>query len=305
MEHQRIKVLVTGASGFVGSHVLYHFNPAQAVGCFHSNTPQPDGYDYVHIDLQSSDSLTEVFHTIQPTHVIHCAAKSNLDWCEKNPHANHRINAEAPVFMASLCKERNVRYLFVSSDMVFDGVKGSYCEDDMPNPLSLYGRAKLAAETGVLEVNPEAVIARIALVYGLPVQKGRGSSFLTWIISRLQQKLEVPLFIDQYRSPVSVNELTFVLRALLFSDYYGIVHVGGAEKLDRMKFGSYVCRVFHFDEALLKPIHLSDMEQHAQRPRDLSLSSDRLRTIISYTPADCLAHLKFWAKSSASSNDFL
>ncbi|KAA3612618.1 MAG: SDR family NAD(P)-dependent oxidoreductase [Calditrichaeota bacterium] len=292
------KILITGATGLVGTHLLYACDPENVVGTYYTVKPAVDNYSYYYLDLQYPNSIHTLISEIEPTHIIHCAAKSSLDWCEKNKYENWRINAEAPILFAQICAQNHIRYLFISSDMVFDGSDGFYSETDATNPLSLYGKAKLAAESGIQKINPHAVIARIALVYGLPLAPDRGSSFLTWILSRIHKNQTVPLFKDQFRTPISVNELVSLLFELLFSDYCGIVHVGGPERLNRLQFGKYVCQAFELGEKHLIESQLCEIEQIPARPRDLSLTIDKLNSIVETKQLPCLKNLEYWAAVS-------
>ena len=285
------RILVTGASGFLGSHIMHLSDPAEAIGVFHANRPPDDGYAYQQADLADNRSLDKLFASVRPDIVIHAAAQSNLDWCEQQPDLAWQINAEAPAKLAKLCAETGCKFLHVSSDMVFDGEKGEYTENEPTNPIGLYGKAKAAAEQGVLSENPDAIIARAALIYGLPVAPGRGSSFLTWVLDRLENNAPVPLYYDQFRTPVEVGELAETLLQLAQSTFKGTIHVAGQEKVDRLTFGKYVCQATGHDEKLLKKTTLSEDKNIARRPRDLSLRTDLLQRIISVRLSDCRSSL--------------
>ena len=287
-------ILITGASGFVGAHLMQSRFPAQIFGTFHNNPPQEHPDRYFQLDIADDEACRAVVSVVKPDFLIHCAARSNLDWCEKNKAASWRINAEAPARLAAICAEKNIRYLFVSSDMVFDGKHGNYNEADACNPLSNYGRAKRHAEKAVLALNPAALVARIALVYGLPVLQC-GSSFLQWILHKIEHRQAVPLFVDQFRTPISVQELTQILLELVVSEARGIVHVAGPERLNRYQFGIFVCKAFATDQTLLRSTRLAQISQTPPRPRDLSLNIARLKSIVPTMPRDCRTNLQYWA----------
>lgn len=286
------EIIITGATGFLGSHLLHACDPNLVIGTFHKNRPDDDGYAYIPLDLENLDSFAAEVNAFRPRVLVHAAAQSNLDWCENNPELAWQVNADAPVRLAEICANLGCRYLFVSSDMVFDGEAGYYGEGDMAKPISLYGRAKHAAEVGVLAVNPDALVARVALIYGIPVAVGRGSSFLNWLLSRLDAGETVPVFIDQFRTPVFVGELARTLLTLAEIKFAGIVHVGGPERLDRYTFAQYVCRFFDYDQRLLRKTRLAEISSAALRPRDLSLRTELLTRLVGGSLSTCESALE-------------
>ncbi len=292
----RKRILITGASGFLGSHLMYQLDPGEVIGTYGSNAPGDARYEYLQLDLNHADEIEAVVKEVQPEIIIHAAAKSNLDWCEKHPSESWKINTSAAIKLAEVSKRCRCRYLFVSSDMVFDGTQGDYSEEDETRPISLYGKEKVAAEQGILQVHPAALIARVSLIYGIPVAPGRGYSFLNWILDRLNRHQEVPLFYDQYRTPVEVQDCARALLQLAQSDYSGIVHVAGKEKVDRFTFGSYVADLFGYDKTLLKRKSLKDNRSLAPRPADLSLKTDLLHRLLGGSLSDCRQGLQKYAR---------
>lgn len=294
MSKSNPKLLITGASGFVGAHLMQAQFSGEKLGTYLSSTPHENSNSYFQLDIQNAAACRRLIEKYQPDFLIHCAAKSNLDWCEKNKPESWRVNAAAPVQLAEICAENGVRFMFLSSDMVFDGQGGNYTEVDDCAPTSVYGQAKRHAEKAILKINPAFIIVRIALVFGLPVN-GCGRSFLQWILQRIDNRQSVPLFIDQFRTPISVQELAIILLDLVQTEIGGIIHVAGPERLDRFQFGKYVCDAFTADRSLLQACRLAQLPQSPPRPADLSLNIDRLKSIISFTPKDCLTNLKYWA----------
>ncbi|MCA9743845.1 MAG: SDR family oxidoreductase [Deferribacteres bacterium] len=289
---RRTELLVTGASGFLGSHIMHQSPSETSIGIFQTNRPADDGHNYLQLDLTETNRVVAALKKYKPKALIHCAAKINIDWCEKHPQQAWLLNAELPATLAKACAELDCKFVFVSSDMVFDGEKGEYRESDSINPISYYGRAKAAAERAVLQACPQAIVARVALIYGLPVSTGRGSSFLTWVLDRLEAGLQVPLFVDQYRTPVEVSELAETLLILSGSDFQGIIHIAGGEKIDRYAFGEIVCGITGQNPALLQKSSYRDTLNDVLRPRDLSMRTDLLCEIIGHRLSHCGSALR-------------
>lgn len=290
MSHSNI--LVIGATGFLGSHIIHRLEPECAWGTFTSTRPKPDGYRYVYLNLQEPEAAELLLDQLAPECVILVAAKSNVDWCEQNRDSAQIINAAAPASLAQACARRGIRFIFTSSDMVFDGKKGGYHEEDAPNPISWYGRTKYLAEEAILSAYPEALVLRLALIYGVPVAPGRGRSFLTWIFEQLAAGLDVPLFFDQFRTPIFVEDLAAAILALGRMQVQGVLHLAGPEKLDRYTFGCHVCEIFGYSTERLRKQSLRDAKFAAPRPVDLSMQARRAQQILGNTFSDCKTALK-------------
>ena len=286
-----MRLIITGASGFLGSHIIHQADHENTLGIVNNMMPQ-DGLNYLQLNLTRHKDVRRLLEKWQPKCLIHTAAKSNLDWCEQNPEEALAVNAEASINLARICSDIGCRFIFISSDMVFDGLTGHYAETDKVNPTALYGESKCEAEKGVLAAHPGAAILRTALIYGQPVLPGRGSSFLMWVLNRLNAGQGVPLYYDQFRTPVEVTQLAKTITKISQQSFSGILHIGGSEKIDRLTFGRYVCTAFGCDASLLERTSLSADKSQAQRPRDLSLNTDKLKEVIGEKLDGCLLALE-------------
>ena len=108
--------------------------------------------------------ICRIFEELRPSSVVHCAAATDVDWCEEQPDEAYRINAIMPATLAAISSRSDVRLLYISTDSVFDGARGDYAETDEPEPVNVYARSKLHGERAVLRENPVASIARVNLL---------------------------------------------------------------------------------------------------------------------------------------------
>jgi len=269
-------VLITGASGFTGGHV---YTRARDVDCFGTYfTYAGKRYqNWHHVDLADFDQVQNLIEAVNPEAVIHTAADSNLDACEKHPHRAFRYNVQATTHLVKACQGRSLRFIYLSTDMVFDGQGSLYKETDVCHPISVYGRTKLQAEGPVLELQ-NAVVVRSALIYGRPAISG--TSFSVWLEDRLQKHQRVPLYHDQFRSPICVNNLADLLLELVDSEFTGILHLGGADRIDRYTFGQKVCEICNYDASLLDSVPMDSVTPVAPRPRDVSLDIRWAREVL-------------------------
>jgi dTDP-4-dehydrorhamnose reductase len=265
------KLLITGASGFLGGHI---FSQAQSqfdlLGTYWNTDPQKPNACWARADLLNFDVMYNLLHAFNPDIIIHAAANSNLDDCEKNKENAYLLNVAATRGLAEYCAEKHVRFIFVSSDMVFDGKNGMYTEEQNTSPISYYGETKVNAEGIVKNVCPDHVIARSALIYGKSIEGG--PSFSQWIEDKLADGERASLYVNQYRTPIYVGNLAKVLLELSHNDFIGTLHLGGANKINRYDFGKQLCKAGGYNMDLLDPSLMDNSNTVAPRPKDISLS---------------------------------
>jgi len=245
---------------------------------FYHHPPKYKGPNWCKLDLTAFQAVQKCLDEFRPDVIIHAAANSNLDECEKNPQDAEKINVAATEFLAQAAEALGARFIFVSSDMVFDGKTGFYSESDPVSPLAVYGKNKTDAEKSVQHSCKNHVIARAALIYGRSL--GGGSSFSNWMEMRLRKNQTVPLFIDQFRTPIYAGNLAEMLLELAHLDFIGTLHIGGANRIDRYNFGLQLCSLGGYNSSLLQPTSMHDFQPLAQRPADVSFSIDKAKSVL-------------------------
>ncbi len=273
------RVYVTGASGFLGRYLLkYAPKRCRVLGQYRQH---PVRAFQGHVQVVKQDLLTDDWKSLYdfaPRVIIHTAAQASIDACQLHPDDAWKVNYQVTCKLVDVAKKLNARFLFLSSDVIFDGQKGNYQEEDKPVPLNVYAETKVAAEQYILEHHPDALVIRPALFYGQSLN-GR-PSFTEVIYKNLKAGKSVYLFTDQYRTPVLVNNLATALWELAESDYRGILHIGGSQKVSRYEMGLILCEVFNLPKHLIIPIPSDQANQAAPRPRDCSLNIDRARSVL-------------------------
>jgi dTDP-4-dehydrorhamnose reductase len=285
------KVLVTGGSGSLGWALSRKLaSVCEVTSTFASHAHVPDGTTGINLDLAQRESLKEVVHGQEPDVIFHLAAMTNPDECEKNPRRALRINFEGTLELAQIARSVGSRLVFVSTDLVFDGLKGDYREEDTPRPLSIYGMSKLRAEESVLETSGDNVVLRSSLIYGMGSKVSR--TFLSRVLETLASGEKMRLFTDQKRNPILVDDVAEALVGAVGKDLKGLYHIGGKEVVTRYEFGRTVCRVFGYDEDLLVPIKMEDFDYSAKRPLDSTLNIDRFMAATGFRPTGIIAALR-------------
>jgi len=235
------------------------------------------------MDLADPDSIRRAFDAARPAAVVHGGAIASPDACERDPDMARRVNAEGTKTLADLCGRSGARLIVISTDLVFDGEKGRYDEDDAPNPLSAYGRVKLEAEEAALSRAPGAAAVRICAAYGRLL--GGRPCFTDEILAAVSRGEPISAFVDQWRTATAADFLAGVLlRILDRPDVSGLFHWGGAERASRFEAAVALCGAFGYDPALIRPARMNDKRTLARRPRDSSLDSSRLAAALGLAP---------------------
>jgi dTDP-4-dehydrorhamnose reductase len=290
-------LLVTGASGLVGSHVVARARVGwQVHGIYLRHPVSLEGVHWHRLDLTDAEEVAALVRSLAPRAIVHAAAMTNVDQAEIERPAAEAANVLATRYLAQVAEAVNARMVYVSSDMVLDGERSWYKESDPARPINFYGETKLAGEQEVKEVCSHWVVARTALIYGRPIFGTNSAS--EWLLEALRAGQTVKLFHDQYRTPIWVDTLAEALLELCELDWTGLVHLGGPERLSRLEFGQKVCRAFAFPETLLQPVSMDSVGAIAARPRDASLDTTLARTLLSTPLLDCDTALRRMADPS-------
>lgn len=288
-------ILVTGASGLLGASVvsvaLEHSR--EVVGVYHRHSIVRSGATLLAVDLTEESNTQRVFEDLRPRAVIHCAAETNVDWCQVHPKETNRINVEAAGRLAGIAFRMSARFLYVSTDSVFDGTRGNYAETDHPSPLNVYAQSKWQGEQEVLARNPDAIIARVNL-YGWNVQHKQGLA--EWILGRLLAEETVPGFTDAIFSPILSNDLAEILLAIVDRNVSGLYHVAGSEPVSKYEFARRIAVTFGLDAGKVTPARIAEVRLKAPRPRNTSLNVGKVCGALGRSMPDVNSGLRRFAR---------
>lgn len=284
------KLLLTGASGFLGYHLLRVAGDWEVYGIAFSKPVQYANSITLVSDLTNYIELGNLFDDISPDAVIHTAAVSNANFCEQNKEWSYALNVEATKNIVGICSDFQIPFVFTSTDLVFDGKKGMYCESDEKNPLNTYGEQKALAEDKVLSIYPAATVLRLPLMFGEP--RASTANYLQKFIGELQNNQPVPLFSDEYRSIAGARSIAQGIFTLM--KHSGTIHIAGNEKLSRYSFGIKAAEVLGLNTALIHACSQKDVKMAAPRPADVSLDISKAISL-GYKPATIAEELNLIA----------
>lgn len=217
--------LIIGGSGFLGTELIQQATAAghTVAATYATKRGDAPGVDWHSLDLRDAAALEDLMERLRPRLVINTASSKD-DWA---------VTAQGPVRLAATAAKYGSRLLHMSSDAVFSGARVSYDESCLPDPVTSYGAAKAAAETGVLVVNPEAAVVRTSLIVG----HGR-SQHEHGVYELIAGTRDGVLFTDDIRCPVHVADLAAAVLELAADDAVaGVQHVAGADALSRHELG--------------------------------------------------------------------
>jgi len=263
-----MKVLVIGGGGFLGTKLqdilrVHDYD----VSSTYNHTIPADMQNSYPLDITVKKDVDTIIKKIAPDVIIHAAALTNVDECERNKGLADAINVEGTRNVALVAKKIDAKVVYVSTDYVFDGTKGLYKEQDAVCPVNHYGVTKLKGEEIVRTLVDEWLIVRPSVIYGAGTKK----NFAMWILENLQRQNRIRIVSDQFVSPTLNTDVSEQVVALLKHDVTGVFHTAGGERVDRYSFSQIVADVFGLDSSLIQGISMTEMTWVARRPVDSSL----------------------------------
>jgi dTDP-4-dehydrorhamnose reductase len=265
------RVLITGASGFVGKNLLKTLPPDFDIfGTHHSNKK-----DFLHfLDITISKNVDEIFENVKPNIVIHTAALPNVNYCEENRTLAKKINLDGTKNIIRGCIREGAKLVFISTDYVFDGEDGPYSEDAQTNPLNYYGELKLQAEEEIKKNLGDYLIIRTTNIYGFDSES---KNFVMFVLEKLESRLEVVVANDQYGNPTYVEDLSRAIKELIIKKKTGVYNVAGPDNISRVEFGQTVAEVWGFDLDLIRGKTTKELNQDARRPKRSGFIIDKIK----------------------------
>lgn len=265
-----MKILLTGSSGYLGTALLRHIpneRPDWELHITLHSIEPTDEMEYAHhLDLTDAASVARVMDKVQPDVVFHTAALNQSDDAQEM----YDTNARGSGYLAEQAAKYGARLIHLSSDVIFDGTKGNYTEEDAPNPITPYALSKADAEKNVLASGANAVLVRTSLIYGFRPLDPRTRAVL---------RGEMPhLFTDELRNPVWVDNLCAALIELAETEYRGVLHLAGPQPLNRYEFGVKLLTALNGD--LSQVIPTPSRASASVRPLDCTMDVSRAQALL-------------------------
>tara|TARA_B100001013_G_scaffold201679_1_gene122175 strand:- start:1601 stop:2497 length:897 start_codon:yes stop_codon:yes gene_type:complete len=270
-----LKTAVIGASGYIGHHLLkkYRQNFPDCLG----TTFSKQASDLKFFDIRSTDIETLELEEGGYESVVIAAAKPNISYCEKEPSKAYEVNVLATLNLIKKLGEMSIKIIFLSSDYVFDGVKGNFGDNHFALPSTVYGKHKETVEREILSLKYQVSVLRLSKIYGL--EKG-DNTILDEGANLLSQDKKILAATDQFFCPTFIDNLVEAIFTIQEIDLKGCLNVCSPEKWSRFEIFTKLASLMGKDEDLVKKIHLHDLPEMKGRPLDTSMVCDRLNNKI-------------------------
>lgn len=297
-----MKVLITGSNGLLGQKIVKRFLAEGveflATSRGENRNPNCPEAHFRSMDITDVVDSKSVIDDYQPTAIINTAAMTNVDQCESEEENCRLINVKAVDYLYGICSLRDIYFVQVSTDFVFDGENGPYEETAQKNPLSVYATSKADAEN-ILEKGdyPNWSILRTIILFGVGENLSR-SNIVLWSMDALANGQELTIVNDQFRAPTWADDLADACYMAVRKSAKGIFHISGPETFSIYEL---VCRVADFfgrDRSLVRPISSDTLNQAAKRPPRTGFHIDKARNELDYHPLTFEQSLAELAKES-------
>jgi dTDP-4-dehydrorhamnose reductase len=283
-----MKILITGANGFLGYYLAEQLLDKKfsviATGKGECRLPltHDQNFQYLSMDFTDPFSIHDVFENIKPDVVIHAGAMSKPDECETNQMLAYLVNVEGTVQLLINSADSKSFFIYLSTDFVFDGMRGMYREGDIPNPVNYYGRTKLEAEDAVKEYEFEWTIVRTVLVYGK--NHSGHNNILKTVKEKLEKGEEYKIVDDQVRTPTYVEDLAKGIVSIVEKKATGIFHLSGKDILTPFQMAIKTSELLQLNSSVLKRVNAASFNQPARRPLKTGFIIDKARKELGYEP---------------------
>jgi dTDP-4-dehydrorhamnose reductase len=262
------RILITGTNGLLGQKLALIFNRGTDYDILltskHETSVFEDDIPYRQLAIDQRNDVRAVVDDFQPDVIINTAAITNVDFCETERQTAWSVNVGGAENLAVAAKFVGARIIQLSTDYVFDGKSGPYDEEARPNPLSYYGRTKLACENVLRTSGILYTIVRTMILYGVASQVKL--NFALWLIHELENGRQVRVVDDQFGNPTLADDLAYAILKIVAMERDGLFHIAGPELLSRHQFAVKLAKFFGFDKKLIVPVKTAGLKQPAPRP---------------------------------------
>lgn len=281
------KLMITGSNGFLGQKLIEALKASKdftllATSRQADKTPSPGHYLFETLDITQKDAVAACLAKHKPDVLIHPAAMTQVDLCEKEKERCWNLNVHGTEYLVNACEKYGAHFIHLSTDYIFDGTKELHREEDAPHPLNYYGLSKLEAERIVQKSKTPWSIVRTILIYGVAPYMEKSNVVLT-IKNRLEQK-KIFDATDQARTLTLAEDLAWACLKIAKLRKEGVFHISGGEMIDILRLARDVAEIFQLDASLIRSVSTADSKETAARPRRSGFILDKARREIEYSP---------------------
>jgi dTDP-4-dehydrorhamnose reductase len=273
-------MLITGVSGLLGNNLAYYFKDKfEVLGLYNQNPVNINGIQTDQCQITDFARVNEIIAEFNPDIILHCASLTNVDECEINKELTKKVNVIGTKNIVGSVSKTQTHIIYISSDSVYDGIKGNFSEKDEVNPQNYYGESKYKGELEVSQ-HPKSLILRTNL-FGWNIQSNK-SSLGEWVIRELSEKRKIHGFKDAFFSTIYTKILAEVIYHSALKNIVGTYNCGSIDSCSKYDFAVKIADWFKLDKPLIIPSSIEDFDFKAKRGKDLSLNVAKINEILGY-----------------------
>ncbi len=279
------RILITGSNGMLGQRMVEFYLSRQnyeILALSVENKSVIEGVEYLSCDLTDKDKIKKAVYDFCPDSIINTAAYTNVDLSETERELAWKTNVKGVEYLAEAARVIDAHLLHISTDYIFDGKNGPYSETAKPNPISYYGRTKLASENALKISGINYTVLRTNVLYG--IAKNSRQDFVKWAVNMLRDGKQIRIVTDQINNPTFIDDLVQAINKVIEFKKFGVFNIGGAEFLSRFEFTLRIAHFFELDKSLIIPIKTSELNQPARRPLKSGLLTIKAQSELGFKP---------------------
>ncbi len=260
-------ILIVGAGGLLGQKLVEVFKRESEYAIVASEL-SGNNDSLISLDITERQKVMDCVAELRPSVIVNAAAFTDVDRAETERELAYKVNATAVGHLAEAANVFNAKLVHISTDYVFNGQKGNYEENSLPDPLGYYGKTKLAGENLAKAQLEDLAILRTQVLYGFG--KGIKKNFVLWVLDKLKEGAGFSVVTDQVGNPTLADELAYAVLKVVERNAKGLYHVSGFDVMSRFEFARKIAAVFGHDPGLISQMTSDKLNQKAKRPMNSS-----------------------------------
>lgn len=296
-----MKILITGANGLLGQKLVALIAPHAEFNLIATSRDEDKifydlpMYRYRSLDVTQKEEVDQVIGQEKPDVIIHGAALTKVDYCERHQEICYRVNVEAVDHVVQAAKKHHCFLIHISTDFIFSGEKRMLREDEEPGPINYYGKSKLESEQIVANSGIDYAIVRTAIIYGVVPHLSR-SNIILWVKDSLEKVKTIHVVNDQYRTPTLAEDLAMGCFLIAQQRATGVFNISGEELLTPYEMAQMTADYFGLDKNRIVLTDSTKFKQPAKRPLETGFNIEKAKSQLGYQPRTFLQGIELLDK---------
>ena len=294
-----MKILITGGTGLLGKALIENNSDkvemmATFVGDY--DMKNTDQVRYQKLDIRDKDGYLRLFREFQPEVTIHTASIGSPDYAEKNKEETWEVNVGGTQNILSLCEEFDSKFIYISSNGIYDGDKAPYGEENKAEPINYYGQVKLEGEKVTKKAKVPYAIVRPILMYGWnhPFER---TNIITLALSKLQKGETMYVYEDVYTNPLFALSCAEAIWKLIRLNKFETFNIAGKDRISVYEFVKKAAQIFGLSEKLVIPVKQGYFNELVPRPKDTSYNTEKMQRVLKLEPLSVSEGLSLMKRS--------